>query len=396
MRVPVRPFLRRSAVLLAVVLALSTASCGSGSESGTATQTSAPEATVTRAAHPEEERIVAIVRSKLAELDLSGVVYGVWRDGEELAVGALGQSPIGVPATPDMQVRVGQPMESMLSTVLLQLDEEGVVGLDEPVATWVPDFPRADTITPRMLANGTSGIADYVTDPEFLKQFYANPIAGFTAQQLFDLANLRPPLFEPGTNWAYAHSDLVLLGEVLQNATGKPLGELLRERIFEPLDMRDSQVELTPQIAEPTLHGYTNERGVFEDSTNWNPTAFLHSGNMNSTVAEIARWVEAVADGEVLSDAAHTEMMAASTAGLGPLTDEKFFAYGVVHLDGWLYMNPSFGGYNGVALHDTVTKTTIILYSSLGPTANANTNNVVPIGAEIGALLVPDRAPQVS
>ena len=226
----------------------------------------------------------------MTEIDLSAAVFGVWRGDEQLALGALGGSPLGVPATPDMQLRVGQPMEPMLSTVLLQLNKEGVARLDEPIAKWLPNFPRADQITPRMLANGTSGISDYVTDPEFLKTFYANPIKGFTSQELFDLANARPPLFAPGSSFAYAHSDLVVLGVVLEKATGKPLGELIQQRVIDPLGMKQSRVMLTPQMIGPSLHGYTNERGVFEDSTFWNPTAFLHSGNMNSTVTDVALW----------------------------------------------------------------------------------------------------------
>ncbi len=340
-------------------------------------------------------KIADIVRGKLTELDLTGAVYGVWRGDEEVVVEAAGDSPIGVAATPDMQLRVGQPMEPMLSTVLLQLDDAGTLDLDEPIAKWVPDFPRADVITPRMLANSTSGISDYVTNPEFLKIFYGNPIKGFTAQEILDLATSRPPLFEPGTNFAYSHSDLCLLGLVLEKATGKPLGDLLRDRIFTPLGMTASTVMLTPQMTAPILHGYTNERGMFEDSAFWNPTAFLNSGNTNSTVSDIARWVRGLATGEVLSDNAFKEMMAPSTAGIGPLTAEKFFAFGTVHLDSWLFMNPSFGGYNGVVLYEKTSKTTIIVYATLGPTANANTNNAVPIGTEIGKLLLPDNPPPV-
>jgi D-alanyl-D-alanine carboxypeptidase len=379
-------------IALGAVIASASLSCGSGDNTPGTREASSPSSTAVRA---EAGKIVDIVRAKLTELDLTGVVFGVWRDDEAVVVDAAGDSPIGVPAGPDMQLRVGQPMEPMLSTVLLQLADAGTLSLDEPIAKWVPDFPRADLITPRMLANSTTGISDYVTNPDFLKIFYANPIKGFTAQEIFDLANARPPLFEPGTSFAYSHSDLCLLGVVLERAAGKPLGDLLKERIFTPLEMDASAVMLTPQMTEPILHGYTNERGLFEDSAFWNPTAFLNSGNTNSTVSDIARWIRALATGEVLSDNAFQEMMAPSTAGLGPLTTEKFFAFGTVHLDSWLFMNPSFGGYNGVALYEKESKTTIIVYATLGPTANAETNNAVPIGTAIGASLLPGNPPPV-
>ncbi|TLF70783.1 beta-lactamase family protein [Nocardia asteroides NBRC 15531] len=293
-----------------------------------------------------------------------------------------------------MKVRVGQPMEPMLSTVLWRLDGDGVVPIDAPIARWLPTFPRADKITPRMLADSTSGISDYVTDPEFLRIFGENPIREWTATQLMERANSRPPLFEPGTDFGYAHSDLVVLGEVLQIATGKPLGELIAEHILEPLGMKDSEVVLDPAIDPPYLHGYTNERKVFEDSTFWNPTAFLHSGNMNAPVADIGRWVRALATGERLTPDQFQQMMGPSTAGIGPFTEDKYFAFGVVHLDDWLYMNPAYGGYDGVAFHDNVTDTTIVVYTTHGPASPA-TNNAIPLGTALATHLVPDRPPAV-
>ncbi|KJF20714.1 D-alanyl-D-alanine carboxypeptidase [Rhodococcus sp. AD45-ID] len=378
----------RLAVIALAVTAL--ASCGSNED--TTTGTSSPASSTVS---PESQKIDDIVRTQVTELGLSGAVYGVWRGDTNVVTGAVGESPLGVPATTDMQLRVGQPMEPMLSTVLLQLDESGTLPLDEPIAKWEPSFPRSDQITPRMLANSTTGISDYVTNPEFEKRFYANPILGWTAQEILDLANTRPPLFAPGTSFAYSHSDLTLLGEVVQKAAGQSLSDLLQQRIFDPLGMTDSRVALNPQIPDPVLHGYTTERGVFEDSTFWNPTAFLHSGNMNSTVTDVGKWVRALGTGELLSDTVFDEQMAPTTAGLGPLTDDKFFTFGTAHLDGWLVMNPSYGGYNGVALYEPKSETTIVIYATLGPTANANGNNAVPISNTIGAVMVPDNPPQV-
>ncbi|MGW6620702.1 serine hydrolase domain-containing protein [Nocardia sp. NPDC055002] len=378
---------RRACAVLAVVLAIATGGCGTEDKSDGAASSPVESA--------EAAKIADIVRAKMTELDLSSAVYGAWRGSEQIALGALGGSPLGVPATVDMRLRVGQPMEPMLSTVLWRLDGQGVLKLDEPIARWLPDFPRADKITPRMLADSTSGISDYVTEPEFLKIFGENPIREWTAPQLLERANARPPLFEPGTSFAYAHSDLVVLGEVLQKAAGKPLGDLIAEHITVPLGMHDSKVVLTPQVDEPILHGYTNERNFFEDSTFWNPTAFLHSGNMNSTVGDVGRWVRALGTGERLTPDQFQQMMGPSTAGLGPFTTEKYFAFGVVHLADWLYMNPSYGGYDGAAFYDTKTETTVVVYDTLGPTSDSNQNNAVGIGTEIATLLVPERPPAV-
>lgn len=376
----------RAGAVLVVALSVVAGACGSDGDAGSDSPV---------ASSKEADQITDIVRAKLGELDLTAAVFGAWRDGKEVAVGAVGDSPLGVPATSDMQLRVGQPMEPMVSTVLWRLDGNGVLKMDEPIARWLPNFPRAERITPRMLANSTSGISDYVTDPEFLKRFGDNPFRTWNAQELFDLANARPPLFDPGTSFAYAHSDLVVLGEVIQRASGKPLGELISQYVLDPLGMKKSKVMLTAQVDEPILHGYTDERKILEDATFWNPTAFLHSGNMNSTVTDVGRWVRALGKGELLPADRFQQMMAPSTAGLGPLTAQKYFAFGVPHRDDWLFMNPSYGGYDGVAFYDTKTATTVVVYATLGATADADKDNAIPIGTAIATLLVPDRPPPI-
>lgn len=92
---------------------------GSAARKFRLTRFPAQDSAVPQTNSPEAARIVDIVRGKMTELDLSAAVFGVWRGDKQIASGALGGSPLGVPATPDMQVRVGQPMEPMLSTVLL-------------------------------------------------------------------------------------------------------------------------------------------------------------------------------------------------------------------------------------------------------------------------------------
>ncbi|MGW4632451.1 hypothetical protein [Nocardia sp. NPDC004415] len=89
---------RLTGAVLALALALG----------GCTTTASPPEP----AEDPAAARITEIVRDGVGELDLSAAVYGVWRGGEQVA---LGESPLGVPATADMRVRVGQPMEPTTS-----------------------------------------------------------------------------------------------------------------------------------------------------------------------------------------------------------------------------------------------------------------------------------------
>jgi D-alanyl-D-alanine carboxypeptidase len=106
---------------------------------------------------PRAKQITDVVTKALPELQLQSVVFGVWDGKTKIAQGAIDAPTVQPPTAVDARVRVGQPMEAMLGTVLLQLAAEGKVDLDGPVEQYVPDLVNADRITPRMLANSTGG-----------------------------------------------------------------------------------------------------------------------------------------------------------------------------------------------------------------------------------------------
>ena len=93
---------------------------------------------------------------------LKAVLARVTKDTEELATVAMGESMTGVPATEEMHFRNGAVAISYLGTVLLQLVDEGTVGLDDTIDRWLPKAPASDKVTLRMLANCTSGYHDFV------------------------------------------------------------------------------------------------------------------------------------------------------------------------------------------------------------------------------------------
>ena len=340
---------------------------------------------------PRADEIAALVQSALSELHLQSVVFGVWEGDEEIVRTALdGPGPLA-PTSPDAIIRVGQPMEAMLGTVLLQLVDEGVLGLDDPVVDYVPDLVNGDTITPRMLANTTSGTPDFLNNDDFVNEVYANPFDEWTGPELLAAAQESPPLFEPGTGWAYSHTDIMLLGEVLEAATGQTVPELLAERIFEPLGMTHSAGFTTNEIGTPTFHAYSHERGVYEETTFWNPTWALSSGNLNSTVADIGRWSLALNRGELLDEDSFELQMAANTAGLSRMTEQTYFSFGMLIVDDeWIVGNPSLQGYQGFTGQLRDPEVTIVVYSTGSVTHTGDGNASVTLGTRISEVMAPD------
>ena len=95
----------------------------------------------------------------------------------------------------------------------------------------------------------------------FQQAAYADPFRVWSADELIELGLTSiPRSFDPGTNWDYAHANIVILGQVLEVATGQPLADLLRARVFEPLGLANTASNQTPVIPEPVLHAFSSER----------------------------------------------------------------------------------------------------------------------------------------
>jgi CubicO group peptidase (beta-lactamase class C family) len=216
------------------------------------------------------------------------------------------------PATPDMHFRNGAVAIAYIGTVLLQSHDKGALSVDDKLSKWFPGYPKADQVTLTMLINGTSGYADYVTDESFVKQFYADPFRQWRPDELIAIGLGQKMICDPGTCWSYAHTNFVILGKVLENAAERPLADLIREGILEPLALEDTRSELTAIIQEPVLHAYDAERGRYEESTYWNPSWTLaHGAIMTSNIADILKSAAAIGEGTLISPASHRLQLAA-------------------------------------------------------------------------------------
>src|SRR4051812_39112447 len=75
---------------------------------------------------------------------------------------------------------------------------------------------------------------------EHLEELYADPFRAFTGRQLLAIAFSRPMAFPPGTNWGYAHTNYVILGQILEKIGGKPLATLLCHKVLDPLGLTNT------------------------------------------------------------------------------------------------------------------------------------------------------------
>ncbi len=297
----------------------------------------------------------------------------------------------GVPATPEMNFRNGSVAIAYLGTLLLQLVDAGTLDLDDTLATWYPDYPKADQVTLRMLISGTSGYADYVTDPGFIADLYADPFRHWEPEELIAIGLARPMVCDPGNCWSYAHTNFVILGKVIEKATGRRLADLLREDIVDRLGLQATRSEVTAAIPSPVLHAFDAERGRYEESTFWDPSWTLpHGAIMTSTIADMLASFAAIGEGTLVSPASHAAQVAPATARFPPWTATRSYGLGVFLIDGWLLQNPSFGGYAATVAYLPSRKIAIATSVTVDAGNTAGGNLSTDVLRDIAAYLAPE------
>ena len=147
----------------------------------------------------EAEQIIRITRQVMRENHLMAAIVRVQRGRRPVVTAALGNTMTNVPATPDMSWRIGSIAIPFMTTVMLQLRDEGKLSLNDTVSKWYPRYPNADKVTLKMLAHVTSGYPDFIQEnPTFQAVLLSNPFRQFYQQELLRYAfqphTLPPPL----------------------------------------------------------------------------------------------------------------------------------------------------------------------------------------------------------
>lgn len=271
----------------------------------------AATAATSAAAAPEKPDRVGL-QSRLDDVVAAGAVgalaevrgeHGVWR-------GTSGNAELGTKrAVPvNGRFRAGSITKTFVATVVLQLVHEGRLGLDDTVEAWLPGVvPDGDGITVRQLLDHTSGVFDYLytlqmpPSPEFLD----NQWRTWTAEELIARAVAKPPTSDPGSRFAYSNTGYLLLGQIIEKATGRSYSEETERRIIQPLGLDGTSVPGTSrQIDGPHPHGYvpTLQDGEMNlvDFTEMNPSLMGAGGEMISTTSDLNRFFAALLGGRLL------------------------------------------------------------------------------------------------
>lgn len=267
-----------------------------------------------------ERDLDAIVQSYGKVGIFAGTVL-VAHDGKtvyEAAVG-LANRETNVPNRANTRFNIGSIGKTFTAVSILQLAEAGKLKLSDPISRFLPDIPYAekDTITVAHLLNHSAGTGNYMAH----KDFAANMGKLRTIDAFLPLIYDQPPSFAAGSRFQYSNSGMVLLGAVVEKASGQSYRDYLRDHIFKPAGMTDSSLTLEDEPLPNRSIGYTrNGDGSISSNVRSVPPP-SSDGGMRTTTRDMLRYDQALKRTALLSEASKAAMWT-------PVGPDKEYAFG--------------------------------------------------------------------
>jgi CubicO group peptidase (beta-lactamase class C family) len=203
-------------------------------------------------------------------------------------------------ATPATNYRLASVTKQFTAAAILLLAERHRLNLDDPIRHWLPSLPATTaTVTLRQLLTHTGGLVDYedLIPPGTTEQVNDNDV-------LRMLSATSKTYFPPGSAYRYSNTGYVLLGLVVEKASGMSLPLYLQQYIFHPLHMDHTLMYVRggPEI-ENRAYGYSEENGQWTRTDQSVTSATRGDGGIYSSIDDLAKWDAALYDNRLLSDA---------------------------------------------------------------------------------------------
>ncbi|MBK8024495.1 MAG: beta-lactamase family protein [Chloroflexi bacterium] len=223
---------------------------------------------------------------------------------------------------PELRFPIGSNTKMFTAAVIFQLHEEGLLSTSDLVSQYLPEeialFPGVETATIDMLLTHTSGLPDYLnsTDPATLGGRMGagdwDVLAlAYTPQELVAQAASHPLLFAPGTEaqWAYSNTGYIMLGQIIEQVTGKTYIEAVTERVIERLGMANTVLVAALPPAELGLATQYLVSPFTVNTSGWNFTQAWSAGNAVSTPEDMAIFLRAYYTGALYQNPETLEAM---------------------------------------------------------------------------------------
>jgi D-alanyl-D-alanine carboxypeptidase len=272
-------------------------------------------------------RVDASVAKVMTAAHVPSIVVAVSRDGAIVYSRAYGYADVArrMPATVETHYEIGSITKQFTATAILQLKEAGRLSLDDTLARWIPEYRRGAKVTIRELLEQTTGIPNFTEVKGFVK-IASTRQPSFGA--ILALVRDKPLEFAPGSRFNYSNTNYILLGEIVQRASGRSWEAYVRRYLFAPAAMTHSGFIDDEARLQPMATGYivgkngTKPAPAFRSGWAWSAGAIV------STVGDLLAWDSALFRGRLINA---TDLAAMTSPGRNALfAKDAWYGYGWV------------------------------------------------------------------
>jgi D-alanyl-D-alanine carboxypeptidase len=276
--------------------------------------------------------------------------------------------------TVDTRFRIGSITKELTAGAVLLLHQEKKFSLDDSIGKHVPNLPAAwQSATIHQLLTHTSGVPIYTASPDYTR---FNPELtrweklGAEPRELLQLVADRPLMYPHGSKFAYNNSGYILLGMLIEAASGVAYDRFVEERIFARLGMTDSGFDATGRIVPKRAAGYRVTPDGLRKAAFVDATTAWSAGGFYSTVADLTRWAQSLTRHTLLTADSTARMFAVypNAVSRDPQGKAASYGYGVVLVERFdqplHYHGGGISGFNSVLQHYPAAGLTLAVLSN--------------------------------
>jgi D-alanyl-D-alanine carboxypeptidase len=325
----------------------------------------------------DEDRLAALLEESRIEMNMPGLRAAVRLPDGRIVRAAVGlaDKEAGIPLDNDIGMPGGSTGKAFVAALTMLLVEDGALSLDDPVSKWLGGtswygrLPNSNEILVRHLLSHSAGIKDYIETARFHFSMIARVVrdgsAYYAPEELIEFVLDKRPLFAPGEGFHYTDVGYLVLGRVIEAASGRDFYELLDERILTPQRL-DQVRPADTSVLENITPGYMGgARNLREDGRmKFDPRSEWTGGGLITNPTMLVRFFAALADGQVVKPESFTRML--ESGWQNPDEPGGHYGFGIAFDE----LNQSFGhgglwpGYRSHATHYLASGITIAVQTN--------------------------------
>ena len=245
-------------------------------------------------------RADATIKNFNHEAEFSGAVL-IGQNGKVLFQKAYGSAnrEWNIPNTTQTRFRIASLTKQFTAAAILILQDQGRLKVSDAISRYLPNLPSEwQPITIHQLLTHTSGLPEYTSPPEIERTLN---LTGATPQQLLNLVKQQPLIFTPGSRLHYCNTGYLLLGMIIEKVSGLDYPTFLNRNIFTPLQLNQTGYDIRSHILPERASGYWIRNGRVENAGYVDASIPFAAGGLYSTIGDLYKWNEALANGRLLS-----------------------------------------------------------------------------------------------